>query len=275
MWAIVNPDGVLIQVFSVEPATNVPNHVVNISADPLASAAFVYPERFEWTGSALQLRPTWSIGYDPHGAQLTATLVHASAAPVSGTLTVLNTPFTLPVSGGTMTLPLIIDETASVFTVPVTAHASGTFMATATIGGTMTPPTPLQLYMPSGGNTWTVAPTSNDWVMGFYAGQLSAAQTTNAMTVAIGWMLHFMHDTLIPWTQQPTYSSLSMTDNQINAQNVIDTNIAANIPFTLENLIPSGGSAQPVFTQLVNTMTTVSTLMTAANNALARTPNLH
>lgn len=275
MWAIVNPDGVLIQVFSVEPTTRPPNQVVNISTDPLANAASVYPERFEWNGSALQLRPTWTISYDATTESLTATLTHASSAPASGTLTVLATPFVLPISGGVMTLPIIIDETASVFTIPVTAHASGTFLATSTIGGTMTPPSPLQIYTPSGSSAVTVGPTSSDWVMGFYAGQLSAAQTTNAMTVAVGWMLHFMHDTLIPWMQQTTYAPLSMTDNQKNAQSIINTNVAANIPFTLENLIPSGGAAQPVFVQLANTMTSVSTLLTAANDALARIPNLH
>ena len=208
---------------------------------------------------------------------ITATLNNPpSSPPTSATLAVAGGTMTASISSNQATFTVAVHPSVAAYQIPATVSASGTVSGSVNLGGNAASPIGLQLYQGSSGN-WHVAPGgtgSTYYLMGYHAAQINQAAQVNSLAVAVGELLHLVHDKIVPSLQSSSYTALSLSADETNALNDITTNVLPDIVPTLGVLYPSGGSPMPIYAQMKATMSAIQTAMGDTNTALTDIPNL-
>lgn len=284
LWA--NPDGSIV----VPPLGNavLPVGCVDFTWDdtktPTLDAVLANPSRYAYQSAAVVALPYLTLATSTASGvtTVTATLnAPPSTPPTSVTFAVAGASITVPLAGSPLTaaLSVAVDAILAGASVPLSVAATGCVGAAldlATPGGVAVP---LQAIAPgTTGNASTtayrIATTSRDFILGVAASQVSQQRQVNAIAVALGWLLHFAHNDLIPWMQQASYKAFAPTANQGNAQSDIVANLIPHVPYTLADIYPSGGTPVAVYAQMKADMASIQAALQLANQYLADTPNL-
>lgn len=250
------------------------------TASAAVQGAYLNPSRYLMQGSpvepALQPYLTLAVAEASGVYTVTATLNNPPATPpTDATFTVAGATYTEAISSNTATLALQIHPTIAGQQVTVSVSATGIVGASTTIG-TAQPLIGQQSWTDSSGVNW-VGPGgagSTAYVMGANAATVSQADQANAIAVALGEVLHLLHDKIVPALQAATYTPLALTADETNALNDLTANVIPTIVTTLDAIYPSGGTEMPTYARMKAAMTSIQTVVKDTNAGLSAIPNL-
>jgi len=249
MYLLVDASGVIQHAQPNQPAVIPSGQTLVQVPDTTAYAqeCLARPTAYAWDGTAIVMRPYWTIAYASFTVTATLNLPPATP-PTSCTITVLGTSQTAPVSSGEATTPLAVHPSVATQAIVVTASADGTYGGSLDIGGGASG-IALQIYTPSGGIP-TVAPTgagSLEFLQAYYASSISAARQPRDLATANALLQDIAFGADGPIAAIVASGAWKPTAAQQASLSWIQSNILPSSPVTLATALDgSGNPVQPV-----------------------------
>ncbi|MCL8207177.1 MAG: hypothetical protein K6V97_03765 [Actinomycetia bacterium] len=260
------------------------------SADTNAVVAYQYPQRFLVQGSpaALVEQPWWDVQVSPASTAgqytVTATLQNPPSTPPStATLTLAGGSLSGTVSSNQVSWTIAVHPSVASQQITATVSASGTVSGTATFGGTAQS---IGLQLVTTANPPLVAPAgpgSKAYLRTYFLGLSADTQIailTEALQDLLGAdtiLLHMLFDAktgIVAALTSGTTPLLTLDSNTANLVSDIQANILPQLPFTLDQAYPSGGTRFPLYESMVTMAGTFGQGALGYVQALQTLPNL-